>query len=67
MDDLIKALQIFRKYDNHEWPTHCNHDVLHVIIDPDDVTTEDIKILDGLGFIANDDDDGFISYRFGSA
>jgi hypothetical protein len=24
MDDLIKALQILRKYGNPEHPTHCN-------------------------------------------
>jgi len=51
MDDLIKALQIFRKYGNPEYPTHCEHDVLTICgINPDDVSEEDKKDLEGLGF-----------------
>jgi len=34
MDDLIKALQILRKYGNPGNPTHCEHDTLLVLIDP---------------------------------
>jgi hypothetical protein len=65
VDDLIKALQILRKYDNPEYPTWCDHDVLGVAIDPDLVSDEDKKILEELGF-DEDSDGGFTSYKFGS-
>jgi len=68
MDDLIEALQIFRKYGNSHYPTHCEHDVMTVCINPDDVSEEDILRLDTLGFFAScDSDDCFQSFRFGSA
>lgn len=67
MEDLIKALQIFLKYGNPDYPTWCSHDELHICdIDPDKVSDEDIKALDDLGFIA-DELDGFVSFKFGSA
>jgi hypothetical protein len=31
MEDLIKALQIFLKYGNPNYPTNCSHDELFVI------------------------------------
>lgn len=65
MVDLVKALVIFLKYDNLEYPTHCEHDTLTVCINPDIVSKEDILELDKLGFIA-DDEGCFISFRFGS-
>lgn len=67
MDDLIKALQILRKYGNPAWPTHCEHDVMHICISPVNVSEEDIKTLDDLGVIPDEDEDGFISFKFGSA
>lgn len=68
MDDLIKALTIFRKYGNPEWPTHCEHDVLYICgIAYDDVSDEDKVVLKGLGFIKNNEDAGFMSFKFGSA
>lgn len=67
MSDLIEALQIFLKYGNPEWPTHCEHDKLTVDIDPEIVSEEDIKILSNLGFEPSDDiEEAFYSYRFGS-
>lgn len=67
MEDLIKALQIFLKYGNPHNPTHCEHDVLHVDIDPELVSDEDIKLLDDLGFFVSEDNpDGFDSFRYGS-
>ena len=66
MDDLIQALQILRKYGNPEYPTHCEHDVLYVFISPDDVSEQDLKTLDDLGFFPSDDGEGFQSYKFGS-
>jgi hypothetical protein len=66
MDDLIAALTIFRKYGNPYSPTHCEHDVMTVCIDPEDVSVEDIDALGKLGF--RPDGDGFFkSSRFGSA
>ena len=68
MEDLIKALQIFLKYGNHQWPTHCEHDVMYITgIHQDDMSQEDIDAVVVLGFNWSEDDDCFISYRFGSA
>jgi hypothetical protein len=68
MEDLIKALQIFLKYGNPKWPTHCEHDVLYIMeIKPSDVSDEDKVSLDELGFIVSESEDCFISFRFGSA
>jgi len=66
MDDLIKALQIFRKYGNPSYPTHCEHDVMYICgIEPSVVSEDDIKELKLLGFrIGND---MFQSFKFGSA
>ncbi len=64
MDDLIKALQIFRKYGNSRYPTNCSHDVLYVDIDQSLVSPSDIVELEQLGFRI--DDCGFSSFRFGS-
>lgn len=68
MDDLIKALQIFRKYGNPRCPTHCEHDVLQVDIDPDKVSDDDKKTVESLGFYpgSGDREGTFYSYRFGS-
>ena len=68
MDDLIRALQILRKYGNPKYPCHCEHDQLYIDISPELVSDEDKKQLDELGFISGGDDysEGFISFRFGS-
>ncbi len=66
MNDLIEALQIFSKYTNTKYPTHCEHDKLTVVVDPEKVSPEDIKRLDQLGFNADDCDECFYSFRFGS-
>lgn len=68
MDDLIEALMIFKKYKNVKWPTNCSHDVLAIMeVTKEEVSTEDVKRLDELGFIYGDDEDCWISFRFGSA
>ena len=68
MDKLIEALQIFLKYGNPAYPTHCEHDTLCICgIEPEDVSPEDTKKLDELGFFVSEEYDGFISFRFGSA
>lgn len=68
MEELIKSLQIFLKYKNEKYPTHCEHDSLYIVgINPDDVSLEDKKTLDDLGFFVNEDLECFESFRFGSA
>ena len=74
MDKLIEALQIFLKYGNPLYPTHCEHDTLYICgIDPKVVSEEDKKRLAKLGFFVkgeeDDEDEGnsFMSFRFGSA
>lgn len=36
--NLIAALQIFLKYGDITYPTHCEHDVLMVCVDPESVS-----------------------------
>ena len=68
MKNLIKALQIFLKYGNPDYPTHCEYNELWICgIDPADVSDEDIAILDDLGFFVEEDEECFKSYRYGSA
>ena len=68
MEKLIEAFQIFLKYKNETYPTHCEHDVMYIAgITEDEVSPEDIKLLDELGFIWSEDDDSFISFKYGSA
>ena len=68
MENLIKALQIFLKYGNPNYPTHCEHDYLYVDINPSLVSDEDKAELDKLGFFVDSeyDGDGFGSFRYGS-
>ncbi len=69
MKDLIEALTILAKYMDPEekWPTSCMRGVLYVYgIEVEDVSEEDIKKLDELGFIPNNAASGFQSFRFGS-
>lgn len=67
MDKLIEALQIFLKYDNPYSPTHCEHDVLRVSIEPNLVSVDDKEKLEELGFFIDEEFDCFKSYKFGSA
>jgi len=67
MDQLIEALNIFRKYGNPPSPTHCEHDTLLVMIDPDIVSEEDKLILGRFGFNVHNEFECFYSTRFGSA
>ena len=66
MKDLIEALTIFAKYTDEEYPTHCEHDVLRVYVDPPDVSRDDIARLMALSFRADPGLNCFYSYRFGS-
>jgi hypothetical protein len=65
MKDLIEALQILLKYGNPRNPTHCYDNILNVDINSEEVSEEDIKRLDELGFFIEEDDDTFTSIRFG--
>lgn len=67
MEGLIKALNIFIKYDKSEYPTSCEHDVLYVFVKPEKVNSQDIIALEKLGFNADEDLECFYSYRYGSA
>ena len=67
LDKLIAGLTILRKYGNPDYPTCCQHDVLIVAIDPEQVNAEDTTRLEELGFIPSEEfDDSFISFEFGS-
>jgi hypothetical protein len=67
MEDLIKALQIFLKYKNDKYPTHCEHDELMIgSIHIDEVSKDDIDELEKLGFHWNPIEEYFYSFRFGS-
>lgn len=67
MKELIKALQILSKYVegyNQDYPTHCEHDELQVIVNPKKVSGDDKVELAKLGFFPLDD--YFVSYKYGS-
>ena len=66
MEDLIKALQIFLKYGNPQFPTHCEHDILYIMISPDDVSAEDLQELEKLHFRPDEYGVGFSSTYYGS-
>ena len=68
MKDLIEALQIFLKYGNQSYPTHCEHDYLYVDINASLVSEEDINRLNELGFFPDTEYDncGFGSFKYGS-
>lgn len=67
MKELIKALLILSKYVegyNKDYPTHCEHDELQVIVNPEKVSDDDKEELEKLGFFP--EDDHFVSYKYGS-
>ncbi len=68
MEELIEALQIFLKYKNETFPTHCEHDILMVVgITEEEVSEEDKQKLDELNFFWSSEYDCWVSYRYGSA
>ena len=68
MKNLIEALTIFAKYKDEAYPTHCEHDVLWVVgITEKEVSKEDRKRLDDLGFFFSKSDDSWQSFHYGSA
>jgi hypothetical protein len=66
MEKLIEALQIFLKYGNPTFPTHCEHDVMYICgYNEKDISEEDTAKLKELGFFWGDET--FQSFRYGSA
>ena len=68
MRDLIEALTILLQYADPKFPTHCEHDVLFVNVNPALVSAEDIARLEALHFSpgSNVHEGGFVSYYYGS-
>lgn len=68
MDDLIEALAILRKYNNSRFPTACEHDIMYFVnIDYNDVSEDDVNRLDELGIFWGEEEEVFMSFRFGNA
>ena len=68
MENLIKAFQIFLKYRNVKYPTHCEHDVMMVFgYTENEISDEDKKELDELGFFWDNEYDCWASYKYGSS
>jgi len=67
LSKLIEGLQIFLKYGDVSYPTHCEHDVMTICVDPAKVSAEDKAKLDKLGFFVDEAEDCFKSYIYGSA
>lgn len=68
MKDLIESLTILAKYlDETYAPTHCEHDILMVPgVTKEEVSEEDAKKLDDLGWHYDTEYDCWASFRFGS-
>lgn len=68
MKNLIAALNIFLKYKDSDFPTHCEHDVLWICgYKGIEFSEEDRIELKKLGFFEDEGDDCWKSYRYGSA
>lgn len=65
--DLLEGLKILSRHPTNDIsPLHCEHDMLVVMSDVNGFTEEELAHLDSLSF-SYDDENGFSSYRFGSA
>lgn len=63
LSNLIKALKIFLKYGDCEYPIHCERDILFILeINPNIVSDEDKDILEQLGFYVDESEDVFFYY-----
>lgn len=68
MENLIKALQIFMKYSNRKYPTHCEHDILFIVgYTKEEISENDREELASLGFEWSDEYSTYISFKYGSA
>lgn len=73
LSTLIESLKILRTYSNPSYPTHCEHDILMVCIDPNTVSVAHRQRLTDLGWHYNlkptnceIGDPCFYSYAYGS-
>lgn len=73
LSSLIEALTIICKYNNPNFPTRCEHDVLFVQGPaPTEMEPKDAERLVELGFVYPKEDSGYeyeggwITFRFGS-
>lgn len=68
MKNLHEAISILLKYNDDEYPTCCEHDMLYFpTVDYDSVSKEDKARLKKLGFVKNTDGgEGFMSFHYGS-
>ena len=68
MGDLIKALMIFQKYQDLEYPTVCAHDELYIVaVTYDEVSKADRHELKSLGFFWDPNARSWMSTKYGSA
>jgi len=70
MKELIEALQILSRHMTEGEllsPTHCEHDVLLVSCETEDLPEEDAERLDELGFFFSSEFNRWASFRFGSS
>lgn len=68
MKTLIQALNIFLKYKDVPYPTHCEHDILLISeITFDEVSKEDKDKLNELGFRWSNEYSSWSSFRYGSS
>jgi hypothetical protein len=67
ISELIEALEIFKKYNDRKFPTHCEHDMMIIPkYNPEDMVEEDIKRLSELSFNWNSEYGAFVSFLYGS-
>jgi hypothetical protein len=64
-DDLIRALTLLSRGAANDYPFQCSHDTLFVNADREEFTPDELKQLEDWGFFLADEE-GFMSYRFGS-
>lgn len=65
--DLIEGLTLLAKHPASDVsPLWCEHDILHVCVELDEFSGEEVEQLEALGFHADYNDGGFLSTRFGS-
>ncbi len=68
LSELIEALQIFLKYGDVAWPTHCEHDEMWIYLNfQTTISPDDHTRLEELGFAWDKDGECYKSYAFGSA
>lgn len=65
--NLLSALTLLSKHSFSNYPTWCEHDVLHVNADDEAFTPEEITQLEQWGFHRDEEEGGFYSFRYGSA